>query len=201
MHITRQTRRSDQATSIQALIPTVNSVNNRKSKHMSNNETLAKLCAITGASGELHGVGEDIKGILTLQTSTGELQVSLDQFDAIYGGFVRCWPTIKPLKDQITIARREAKKAEILQKKADLEAEKAKKKADLAEKARVKAQEKKAKEAQRDAKLKAEKEAKLQAEKESQVKLQAKAKSKASESKQESKPEPKSTPGGRRSKK
>lgn len=84
---------------------------------------IAALASIQSVTGEITTTGDEQTGVVTdgklvLVCSTdkpGETQqveVSLSQFDAIYKGMVKCWPVIKPLKDEIAIARRSEIKAE-----------------------------------------------------------------------------------------
>ena len=60
-------------------------------------------------------------GELTLTTGAGPVLLSLAEFDNIYRGFVKCWPYIKPIKDQIIEASRSETKAA---KDAERQAEK-----------------------------------------------------------------------------
>lgn len=133
---------------------------------------LDALTTIKSATGKVvkHDDGT-CSGMLTLDTDAGKLELTLDQFDAIYRGFVNCWPAITPLKRQIIETNREAVK---VIKQKEREDAKAKKKAER-EEARKK------REAEREAVKKAKEEAaaKAKAEAEAKRKADAEAKQKA----------------------
>lgn len=131
--------------------------------------------------------------LITIQCEGGEVVVSLAQFDAIYAGFVRCWPTIRPAKTELALimatnakAAREEKKASDEQGKADraaardiekqakLEADKAKAEArDVAAKAKAdeKAAVQKAKDEATEAKRKADEAASIAKKKADEIAL------------------------------
>lgn len=124
-------------------------------------------------------------GVLSLDTEAGKVEIRLDEFDAIYKGFVNVWPAISGIKNQIIEANRTETKATKDAIKADKDAtakaEKDKAKAEREAKAKA---DKDAKEAKakadkeaKDAKAKADKEAKEKADK-AQVKKAADAKAK-----------------------
>jgi flagellar biosynthesis GTPase FlhF len=135
---------------------------------------------------------------MVIPTEDGEtVEVTMDEFDGMYRGFVRLWPIVKPAKTELLGLLREssiaekaaAKEAAIAEKKAARAKEKeerdAKKAAEKAakDKAREEAKEKREKEAadklaakekaakdKADAKAKADKEAKAKAAKEAKAK-------------------------------
>lgn len=81
-----------------------------------------QLAAIKSAKGKLKVEGNLASGALTLDTEHGDLELTLAEFDAIYAGFVRCWPTIRPLKEQVNAKQRELAEEERKAKKAEREA-------------------------------------------------------------------------------
>jgi regulator of protease activity HflC (stomatin/prohibitin superfamily) len=147
------------------------------------------LTSIQSAAGKIIKDNGKSVVVLTLTTATKPIELSLEEFDNIYRGFVKCWPAIKPLKDQVIDANRSetklAKEAEKLKekeakdakRKQDREAREAKVKAEKEAKAKKAAEAKAAKEtkekADREAKLKADK-AKLKAASEKKAKDDAK---------------------------
>lgn len=131
---------------------------------------IAALAHIQSVSGEIVKTGDEATGIVTdgklVLTCSGEkpgetqqVEVSLSQFDAIYRGMVKCWPVIKPLKDEIAIARRSeikvaaeaTKAAATATKQAEKDAAKVKLAEDKAAKAAAKQAEKDAAKAAREA--------------------------------------------------
>jgi len=74
------------------------------------NEVVEVLSSVTDVKGNLTGAGLDAHGVLTL-TGDGNKSVSmtLEQFDRMYNGMVKCWPTITPLKRQVIEAQRNAR--------------------------------------------------------------------------------------------
>jgi hypothetical protein len=67
--------------------------------------TLAQLITIKGCKGKLHEEKDQITGVLTLITDGGEIEMTTDEFHTIYTNMVNLWPTVKPLKEQVRIAR------------------------------------------------------------------------------------------------
>lgn len=125
---------------------------------------------------------------LTLTTDrNGPLVMTLEQFDDTYKGFVRCWPIVKPLKDQLATAMRQAaaddREARKAKEQAERDAAKAKAATIRAEAAKVLA-ESKAKKDEEKATAKAEKDASDKAAKE--AKAQAKADKDAADAKAKS---------------
>lgn len=96
-------------------------------------------------------------GVLELETSEGPVELDIDQFNAIYSGMVKCWPSIKPAKDEVVALRRQylitSRKAGLEEKTAAEAAAKEKAKQDRLNAA------KEAKEAKEKAKAKAKKDA------------------------------------------
>lgn len=130
-------------------------------------QNLANIISVTGEKTEIDGKTGG-KLVLVCADSdkpdvTTNIEITLGQFDAIYKGMVKCWPAIKPLKDEIAIAQRTETKAEAtaareaakLAKTAESEAAKALAKAErerlAKEKADLKQAEKDAAKAQREA--------------------------------------------------
>lgn len=128
---------------------------------------LDALTSISGASGKTSKEDGKTIGVLTLDTAAGNVEMTLADFDAIYRGFVTCWPAVKPLKEKVIAATREETKAakdkEREQAKADKEKQKAEAKAkreqEIADRKAAKEKEK------ADAKAKRDQEAKDRAEK------------------------------------
>lgn len=136
------------------------------------NMVMAALASLTEATGQIVEPKDGAPyGQLTLTTETGDtMELSLEQFNLAYNGMVRCWPAIKPLKEEVIAKQRDAAGAEKLAKKAAKEAEKAERQAKV--------------KADREAKLKAKEEAKAAKEKakeEAKAKKEAEAKAKAEE--------------------
>lgn len=157
----------------------INTANTDKSAIVA--EVLNTLANVNSASGRVKTKDNQTEGILTLSTTEGvTLDLTLTQFDNIYRSFVKCWPTVKPLKEEVVIKQKEettaaksaerekaaeakkvereaakaATKAERDAAKGKADAERAKVKADKAEKAKA---EKEAKEAQKKAAAEAKK--------------------------------------------
>lgn len=165
--------------------------------------SLEALTSFTGATGKLVKDNGNVLGQLAVQTGDGEISMTLAQWDAMYAGFVRCWPSIKPLKDKVIAGQRvaaaeekekerakriaekaaavEARKAERVAANAAKAAEKTKVAAEKAEAAAKAKAAKLAKDiAAKEAKAKAAKEAKDKADKAAKAKADAaKAKEKA----------------------
>ena len=99
---------------------------------MSKQISLLALTSIISATGRIateevkvEGVEKPQKrtyGILNLETEDGKVELRLDQFDAIYKGFVNVWPGISSVKAQIIEANRAETKATKDAIKADKEA-------------------------------------------------------------------------------
>jgi len=91
---------------------------------MANGKTISldALTCIQSAAGRVAKGKDGLSvGELTLTTGAGPVLLSLAEFDNIYRGFVKCWPYIKPIKDQIIEASRSETKAA---KDAERQAEK-----------------------------------------------------------------------------
>jgi hypothetical protein len=91
---------------------------------MANGKTISldALTSIQSAAGRVAKGKDGLSvGELTLTTGAGPVLLSLAEFDNIYRGFVKCWPYIKPIKDQIIEASRSETKAA---KDAERQAEK-----------------------------------------------------------------------------
>lgn len=125
-------------------------------KTYSMKQAIAVLATIMSASGRIiPGVpskngtpATPPHGELTLETEGGPIVMTCDDFDNIYRGFVSCWPTVKPLKNQLVLEGRQAIIADREAKKANENAAKEKAKADkIAEKAKLELDKVKAKEA------------------------------------------------------
>lgn len=125
-----------------------------------------KLIPAVPAKGDKPAVPPTVE--LTLETEhNGPLVMTLAQFDDIYRGLVRCWPQVKPLKNDLAAAVRDAAAADRQatkdKVKADKDAAAAKKKAEreakekAAKEAKEKAAQEKADKAAADAKAKADK--------------------------------------------
>lgn len=70
------------------------------------------LANLKEASGRIKVDGDSIEGVLTLISTDGDkVEMSLDTFDDIYSSFVKVWPVIKPLKQELATKRAEAKSA------------------------------------------------------------------------------------------
>jgi hypothetical protein len=97
---------------------------NKKTRPMKTTLEIGILAALESCTGSISGDGENTKAVLTMEAIDGStFEMDLDTFDAIYRGFVKCWPTVKPLKGELAKARsaardtardeeKEAKKAE-----------------------------------------------------------------------------------------
>ena len=74
------------------------------------------------------------EAMVEFSTANGPFIINIDQIDDIYRGLVKCWPIIKPLKDDLNIRRRESSlakaKADRAAREAQLAEERAKRKAD-----------------------------------------------------------------------
>ena len=81
-------------------------------------QVITQLSNINSAHGKVTKRDGKTVGVLVLDTAHGSLDLDLADFDAIYRGFVKCWPTIKPLKEQVILANR-AEVAEAKQEERD----------------------------------------------------------------------------------
>lgn len=75
---------------------------------------LNALCSIKSAKGDVREDGEVIAATLTLITGEGQVEMTLDQWNDLYSGFVRCWPAVKPVKDRVIKLRFEANQRELM---------------------------------------------------------------------------------------
>ena len=96
--------------------------------------TIRALATIKSASGT---VATDKDGapfaIINLVTEEGQLDLSLVEWGDIYASMVKCWPTIKPLKEKVAEMRWKKHRKDIEDRK------KAKEKAEAAAKRKSKA--------------------------------------------------------------
>jgi hypothetical protein len=96
--------------------------------------TIKQLTTIESATGKMTIEDGVAQGNLTLKTESGSVELTLAEFDAIYAGFVRCWPAVKPLKEQVIAKQRELvakdKEAKAAARDAAREQEKATRKAE-----------------------------------------------------------------------
>ena len=90
---------------------------------------IKQLTSIISASGKVQKQDGKSVGILTLTTEHGDVSMTLADFDNIYRGMVKCWPTIKPLKEEVIVANRAEVAAEREELKVTAKAEKEKAKA------------------------------------------------------------------------
>lgn len=128
----------------------------KQTSHNIDTKAIILLTSIIDASADVIYIDKDGKETsagngapqarLTLNTAEGEVKMALTSFDAIYKGFVKCWPVIKPVKDLVLTeereylkaSRAEAREAEAAAKKAEREQEKADKAAAKEAAAKVK---------------------------------------------------------------
>lgn len=120
-------------------------------------QIVKQLTQISEAKGKVNRDNGDITGILTLKTVDGEdVEMTVDEFDAIYRGMVKCWPVVKPLKEEVRLAKFEALKDQRAAEKEEKEKQKAKERKER-EDAKAKAAKEKAKKANAKAKGKGKK--------------------------------------------
>lgn len=140
---------------------------------MSTDKLLDMLAAIKSAEGKLVKDTDGKSSVdLTLTTTEGsEVEMTLDQFNDIYVGFVRVMPSLSPIKQKLILARREETNKAKIEEREKAEAEKAE------QKAKAKAEREAALATAR--KEKEEAKAKAAAEREAKAKEAAEAKKKA----------------------
>lgn len=142
------------------------------------------LVHVETAAGEIKKVDETTDVHLTLSCATDEpgvvkpIEMTLTQFNAIYAGFVKLWPVIKPLKDEVAVTQRmevkakadvdrqATKDAKLAEHKATVAANAAARKAQIDANRVAKQAEKDKAMAEREAKLAHDRAAKLKADKE-----------------------------------
>lgn len=113
------------------MVFTINATN----KSLNNMSEINKITTIISAKAlpieERDGVFE---AKVEFSTANGPFVINIDQIDDIYRGLVKCWPIIKPLKDDLNIRRRESvlakAKADRAAREAQLADERSKRKAD-----------------------------------------------------------------------
>lgn len=145
---------------------------------------LDALTTIREASGEVKKNPDGTcYGALDLTTDNGNISLTLEQFDAIYRGFVTCWPAVSPLKAKVAATNREATKA--IKDKQREDAKEAKRKEREAAKQKREEERTAAKKAKEDAaaKAKADREAKAKAEAEAKAKADKEKAKKAADAK------------------
>src|SRR5882672_4042556 len=95
--------------------------NSEGQQSMSNDKiSIAQLTSIESATGKIAEVDGKTTGILSIQTGAGEIEMTLDEWDALYRGTVKVWPGLSPLKAKVVAARRnETKLAKEQERKAE----------------------------------------------------------------------------------